>query len=63
MLARRAALLNSAAPNWLPPALQHYTHKAMAPWFKESGGNVTHADVLQHFTKLRQMGVRLHYWP
>ena len=48
----------------VPLALpQHYNDAAMARWFHLNNGNVTHADVLQHFTKLRQMGVRLHYWP
>lgn len=46
-----------------PPPAQHYTDQAMQRWFKESGGNVTHADVLRHFSTLRHMGVRLHYWP
>ncbi|KAL4430875.1 hypothetical protein ABPG75_006131 [Micractinium tetrahymenae] len=41
----------------------HYTHRDMALWFGDSGGNVTISDVLTMFRELRQEGLRLHYWP
>lgn len=32
-------------------------------WFGASGAGVSHQDVFDHFTDLRKLGVRLHYWP
>lgn len=47
----------------LSNAEMHYDHADMRTWFQQTGAGVTYSDVLTRFTALRQLGLRLHYWP
>ena len=57
---RRELLQQPATP---PFPEMHYNHTDVARFFVGTGGDVTYKIMLDTFAQLRQVGLRLHYWP